>query len=175
MRLTFPTAKHEKAAVAFLDEFAAYGSELNGTGALDLYMKQFSYALWLQKLTAELDIANIAPGRVPALTYFYLNEADGSICGMVNLRLALNDFLRSEGGHIGYCIRPTQRGKGYATAMLRDALAVYRTLGITPVIVSCDEDNPASARVIEKNNGVLDAAFYSDTFHSRIRRYNIIL
>ena len=34
---------------------------------------------------------------------------------MINIRLALNDFLRKEGGHIGYCIRPTERQKHYAT------------------------------------------------------------
>ena len=32
---------------------------------------------------------------------------------MINIRLALNDRLKKIGGHIGYSIRPTERGNGY--------------------------------------------------------------
>lgn len=55
----------------------------------------------------EIDVANIPQPRVPALTYFYIREEDDEIVGMINLRLSLNDFLKLEGGHIGYCIKPT--------------------------------------------------------------------
>ena len=92
---------------------------------------------------------------------------------MINIRLALNDFLRKEGGHIGYCIRPTERGKHYATDMLNGALKVCDTLGINEVIITCDKSNSASANVIKNCNGELVEEFYSDTFNEDIQKYII--
>lgn len=88
---------------------------------------------------------------------------------MVNIRLALNDFLKKEGGHIGYCIRPTERRKHYATDMLSAALKVCDMVGISEVIVTCDKENPASAGVIKKCGGELEAELYSETFSETIQ------
>ena len=63
----------------------------------------------LEKVISQIDIANIPESKIPAITYFYVREADDRIVGMINIRLALNDFLRKEGGHIGYSVRPTER------------------------------------------------------------------
>jgi predicted acetyltransferase len=60
------------------------------------------------------------------------------------------------GGHIGYDIRPSARRRGHATAMLAAALPVARSLGIGPALLTCDEDNTASRRVIEANGGVVE-------------------
>ena len=94
--------------------------------------------------------------------------------GMINIRLALNAFLRKEGGHIGYCIRPTERGRGYATGMLKEALDFCASIGLTDLILTCDRSNPASARVIRNCGGRLEAEFYSETFRQTIQRYRII-
>ena len=59
------------------------------------------------------------------------------------------------GGHIGYDVRPSFRGRGHATRMLKDALTVARSLGITTALLTCDVDNMASRKVIERNGGVL--------------------
>ena len=59
------------------------------------------------------------------------------------------------GGHIGYDVRPSARRRGYATAMLRDALPIAHRLGIDPALIMCDLDNTASRKVIEHNGGVL--------------------
>lgn len=94
---------------------------------------------------------------------------------MVNIRLALNDFLQREGGHIGYSVRPTERKKHYATSMLKDALQVCMAIGIRNVIVTCDKANIGSASVIKNCNGELDAEFFSDTHGETIQRYVIKL
>ena len=112
-------------------------------------------------------------GNFLDLTYFYVREEDDCIVGMCNLRLALNDFLRTEGGHIGYGVRPTERGKHYATDMLAQALKVYDRLGIKNVLVTCDKENPASAKVIQNNGGMLEAEFYSETYDETLQRYVI--
>jgi predicted acetyltransferase len=64
--------------------------------------------------------------------------------------------LREIGGHIGYDIRPSARQCGHATAMLGAALPVARSLGITRALLTSDEDNIASRKVIEANGGMLE-------------------
>lgn len=171
MRLVFPTLEYKEKAIAFIEEFG--DTEIDGSGSLDAMLKTATYEDWLSKVINDIDVANIAPGRVPALTYFYVREDDDKVVGMTNIRLRLNDFLRTQGGHIGYCIRPSERRKGYATSMLREALRVCGTMGIDKVIVTCDVVNIASAKTIQNNGGVLDSEFYSEVFGTDIQRYII--
>ncbi|SDJ45915.1 Acetyltransferase (GNAT) domain-containing protein [Actinokineospora alba] len=70
--------------------------------------------------------------------------------------LRLNDELTDFGGHIGYDIRPSARGRGHATALLAAALGVAHTYGIDRALLTCAPDNLASRRVIERNGGELD-------------------
>jgi predicted acetyltransferase len=87
---------------------------------------------------------------------FLVAEVDGTIVGRVSIRHELsNDFLASEGGHIGYAVLPQHRRRGYATEILRQTLDVVRGLGVERGLVCCDDDNVASARVIEQAGGVL--------------------
>ena len=174
MKMIFPTIGYKQKAIDFINEFYEFDSEINGSGALDSFLKESTYEEWLKKVLNDIDIANIKP-RVPALTYFYVRETDDKIVGMVNIRLALNDFLRKEGGHIGYCIRPTERSKHYATTMLKEALEICKTIGIEEVIVSCDKSNIGSAKVIKNCSGELEAEFFSETFGELIQKYIIKL
>lgn len=96
----------------------------------------------------------LQPGHVPAT--FLVADVDGVIVGRVSIRHELNDFLAHEGGHIGYGVLPEHRRRGYATEMLRHALILAREMGIGRVLVTCDDDNVASARVIERCGGVLE-------------------
>lgn len=75
---------------------------------------------------------------------------------MIQIRLALNDYLLQTGGHIGYSVYPDERGKGYATEMLALALKLCPELGLGRVLVTCDAANIASAKVIQANGGVLE-------------------
>jgi predicted acetyltransferase len=84
------------------------------------------------------------------------DEEPGEVIGFLHLRHELNDFLREEAGHIGYSVRPARRREGHAGRAL--ALGVRRAadLGIDRVLVTCDLDNDASRRTIERNGGVLE-------------------
>lgn len=173
MKFVFPSKEYEGQARAYIQEFIDCGSPINGSGALDRYLAGEGYDAWLQHLHAQADIANVPAGFVPSFTYFYLREEDGKVIGMINLRLYLNDFLRREGGHIGYSICPSERRRGYGTRMLREALSFFFPLACEPVLISCDRDNPASAGVIKNCGGVLEAEFYSEVFGETIQRYRI--
>ena len=103
-----------------------------------------------------LEIKEERDGRVPDSTYFCLDLDRNIFVGAVNIRHYLNEALLFSGGHIGDGIRPSERRKGYATAMIRLALEECRKLGIPRVLMTCDKDNVASARTIIKNGGILE-------------------
>jgi predicted acetyltransferase len=92
--------------------------------------------------------------RVPAT--FLAAEHDGSLVGRVSIRHELNDFLAHEGGHIGYCVRPQYRRRGFATEILRQALVVARAEGVGSVLLTCDETNMVSSTIIERCGGTLE-------------------
>lgn len=111
---------------------------------------------WLDYLAQlERQRCGIVPqcGLVPAT--FLVAEVDGQLVGRSSIRHELNDFLRREGGHIGYCVLTEHRRRGYATEMLRQSLVVARAVGVDRVLVTCDHDNVGSAAVIERCGGVL--------------------
>src|SRR5258708_2702946 len=102
---------------------------------------------------------------------FLVADMDGQIVGRVSIRHQLNEFLRTEGGHIGYCVLPAYRRRGYATEMLRQALIVARSLGIDQVLITCDDDNIGSIRVIESCGGKLDSVRPAKPGTPALRRY----
>ncbi|GES29509.1 GNAT family N-acetyltransferase [Streptomyces angustmyceticus] len=96
-----------------------------------------------------------ADGVVPVTTRWWV--ADGVYLGRVTFRHRLTDELLHYGGHIGYAVRPGARRQGHATAMLRAALPVaHHELGIDPVLVTCDDTNTGSRKVIESCGGIFE-------------------
>ena len=75
--------------------------------------------------------------------------------GQIDVRHRLTESLLRYGGHIGYAIRLSEWNKGYGTRMLSLALPYAKRIGIDRCLITCDDDNPGSARVMEKNGFVL--------------------
>ncbi len=91
--------------------------------------------------------------RVPE-TFYWLVLGDEYI-GELGLRHTLNDSLKRFGGHIGYKIRPSQRCKGYGTRICQLGIIEARKLGITEILITCDDNNIGSQKIIEANGGIL--------------------
>jgi predicted acetyltransferase len=111
---------------------------------------------WADQLAAVRDAergAGLPPGWVA--TTFLFAEVDGGLVGRSSIRLQLSPWLERYGGHIGYCVRPHHRRRGYATEILRQSLIVAWARGLDAILVTCDEGNVGSASAIERCGGVL--------------------
>lgn len=166
-----PGISRKEDAIDYIREFLKYGSEINGAGGLHRFLDD--YEGWLKKL--DLDYIQVPnEERVPARTYFLVRESDSRIIGMINIRLALNERLSHYGGHIGYSIRPTERGKGYNNINLYLGLKVCRKYGIERIFMDADLENPASWKTMEAFGGVRIREYYDDVnAHCTVVDYNI--
>lgn len=112
---------------------------------------------------------DLKPNRVPhTMLYAFL---DGKIIGRVSVRHTLNDHLRKRGGHIGYAVAKTYRGKGYATEMVRQILDYCKKINLTSIMVTCADDNIPSWKIIEKFHGKLEDRVWDEEDKEMIRRY----
>lgn len=149
MKLMLPEWISEKLYMAYLEDWGEekivpFASCLNG----------MPYGEWLANT---IKIRTAVPAHlVPSTLLFMVDDAETKIYGAVDIRHDLNEHLPNYGGHIGYGIVPSERRKGYAKEQLRLALPVARALGLTKVLVCCDDLNPGSARTIEANGGILE-------------------
>lgn len=145
LRYEKPTMQRKQDAMSYIEEFLQYKSPINGVGGLDRYL--WSYSSWLQKLDRDR-VRPVDETWVPGETYFLVRENDNRIVGMCNIRLASNEKVLNDFGHIGYSIRPTERRKGYNKVNLYLALKVCEEHGLKTVNLGCYEENEASARTM---------------------------
>lgn len=169
--LEIPSLGRKEDAIDYIQEFHQYHSAINGVGGLDRYIED--YADWLEKLKKD---ATRIPNekKVPAKTYFLVRQNDCKIVGMINIRLTLNEHLKKFGGHIGYSIRPTERGKGYNKINLYLGLKICQSHGISKVLMDADTNNPASWKTMEALGGVFVREYYDDEeAHCYVKDYEI--
>ncbi|MCL2495651.1 MAG: GNAT family N-acetyltransferase [Oscillospiraceae bacterium] len=149
LRLVKPAREHKQAWEQLMREFQQ---------ADEKYFYSKTYRQFLRRSRAHEKGKRLPDEpHVPITLYFLMRGDSPKIIGFTDIRHRLNDFLLNDlGGHAGYVIAPSERRKGYATEQLRLALEICREMGINPVLVPCHKDNIASARVIQKNGGVLE-------------------
>ena len=94
---------------------------------------------------------DLPPDRVGEDKFWLVDEEKAYFIGEIALRHRLNEALRQRGGHIGYAVRYGEWNRGYGTRMLALALEKAKERQISPVLITCNDDNLASARVMEKN------------------------
>jgi predicted acetyltransferase len=164
LRLRPPRLDDETAFRAAHRTMAAEGF----TFGLD-FQPGMPWRTYLSTLEDQRAGVNLPTGRVPGT--FLVAEVAGEIVGRTSIRHALNDFLKREGGHIGYGVLPQHRRRGFATEMLRQSLVIARANGVDRVLVTCDDDNIGSIAVIEAAGGRLDSVIRPARQAPLIRRY----
>ena len=111
----------------------------------------------------EADPKTVLPPDLVHETVLWFIDGDEWL-GRLSIRHSLTPALLELGGHIGYVVRPSARRKGYATQMLTQSLPFAAGLGIDPALVTCDNDNLASRKVIQAAGGELE-----DERHGKLR------
>lgn len=108
--------------------------------------------------------------EVPSDMYLAIRQSDNRIVGIIDLRHHINHpILGTWGGHCGYSVRPSERGKGYAKEMLRLNIQNAKELGIEKMLVTCDAGNFASEKTILANGGVFEK--FIDVDGTQMKRY----
>jgi predicted acetyltransferase/8-oxo-dGTP pyrophosphatase MutT (NUDIX family) len=128
-----------------------------------------SHSEHLRHLQENKDRKYLPSNRVPStMLYGFVN---GEIVGRINIRHELNDYLLKRGGHIGYAVSPRFRKMGYATEMMRQGLSFCQSLGLEKILITCDDKNLPSCRIIEKFYGSLENRFFDQKENLFVRRY----
>src|SRR5690349_14662403 len=156
--LVIPSLDHYESWAECVAEFGDSTTERHGDGhwylpeGLQTRTDRETYEVYLG-LLHRMGRDPVEP-QVPS-DHWWIVEGE-SVVGFVAIRHRLNDYLRNHGGHVGYSIRPSRRREGHASRALGLALRRCRDLGIDRALITCDDDNVASARTIEINGGVLE-------------------
>jgi predicted acetyltransferase len=146
---------HEAALAALVGDFHDHGE---GTfPGLFVVRDDWDHPTRVAKLAAWHEGRELEPGRVPCSTWFW--EEDGELLGVLNFRHHLAGTLDRYGGHIGYAVRPSARGRGIAKALLRYGMAAAAERGIASLVLTTGADNLPSQGVILACGGVLDGSY----------------
>ena len=151
--LVKPDLSYADEIIKYKEESLAESPIINGSAGLDRFS---SIEIWFEELKKRRCENTVPKGLVPSSTYLGVREKDNYIVGMIDIRHYLNEYLTQAGGHIGYGVRKTERNKGYAKQMLKLALEKCKELKIKKVLITCDEDNIASEKVILSANAKLE-------------------
>lgn len=137
---------------------------------LHYYKEGMAFGRYLEVLEEQQRGIGVAPEHVPSIFLFAF--LSGRMVGRVSIRPSLNERLALTGGHIGYVVVPEFRRRGYASQMLAQAVHIAGDeLGMPRVLVTCDDDNIASARTIEKCGGILENVVDGPDLARPKRRY----
>jgi len=170
--LVVPQVRYKEGFEKMVEEYKAFGEE----EYFDLYKGAISdfkgYVLKLNGDTKEYD----GYGWVPTYN-FWLTNMNNEILGVVRIRTSLiNESVRIFAGHIDYDISPLSRRRGYGTTLLKLALEKAATMfKLDKVLITCDDDNIASKKIIENNGGIFESKILKEENERQRIRYWITL
>ena len=154
--------------MAYRKEMLDTESEMDGCGNLRRCETAKEWVDFNERLKHE----ETKPEKWVVSTQFaYVRKGDGRIMGMLQVRHYLNDYLREYAGHIGYSVRPSERRKGVATAMLKEALPFCKSIGLERVMIACEPNNPGSRGTILNNGGVYWRTVHMDDENIDLEQY----
>lgn len=133
-----------------MNEWIVYGREFIPYSIFKNDYHNFDYYI------NNLEVHEESNGIVPNSTFFCLDVDRNIFVGAVDIRHYLNESLFKTGGHIGVGIRPSERKKGYATAIIRLAIDECKKLNIKEVLMTCNKNNTGSVKSIINNGGILE-------------------
>lgn len=162
-----PSAHLRDSYRALVAEFAAYGEKLV---PFTLSFDHTDFDAFLSQLADCAKGVGVPDGFVAHSTFWLVRDWT-EVVGVSNIRHSLTPALLREGGSIGYGIRPTARGEGLGSAILRLSLLQAAHLGVERALVTCGKQNVASAAAILRNGGVLESEEFLADRGEVVQRY----
>lgn len=153
--LVMPSLEHKQQVLKFREIFLKHDDKF----VIDIPIfrkEEFDFERWIQETKDYQQGINLPEGYIPVTRFIIVRKSDEKVIGIINVRHELTIFLKNFGGHIGYAISPDERSKGYATMATKLALEYARSIGIDDVLMTCNKNNFASAKVIIKSGGALE-------------------
>ena len=165
--LKTPTTSDVSEIARFRKEFIDGDESLHGGCGLSQYDDIFA---WLEYIKRFLTKEELPQGRVISSSFICIRKTDQKMVGILHLRHELDEALFLHGGHIGYSICPSERGKKYAHEQLRLGLLECDIRNINPVLITCNKDNEASRRTILHASGIKENE-YTEEDGNIVERY----
>ena len=88
--------------------------------------------------------------HVPTYQFRMVHLETREELGSIRLRVGSTPHVELYAGHAGYSVHPSHRGHRYAARALRLLLPLARELNLDPLWITCDPDNVASRRTLER-------------------------
>ena len=167
--LTEPSGRYRESYLEALREFQAESRHLE----TPLEKVAANFDSFVEHLRNQANRTRLKPGRVPGSDFWLIDEHD--YIGRLSLRYELNERLLQMGGHIGYEIRPSRRRQGYGKLILKYGLERAKASSLDCVLLTCDEDNLGSRKIIESNGGTLENIIKVEGWSAKVCRYWIQL
>lgn len=166
-----PSADLERDFWVMCDEYSLAGE---GYEPSVFFPDGRNFAAYLRQLDRFSRGTGRLPSHVPMSVYWLVRDGE-RILATCYLRWRLTPSLQIEGGHIGYKVRPSERRKGYGCWICALALETFRQRGYQRVLITCNTDNQASARIIVKNGGRFDGESPSPHSGKPVSRFWVTL
>jgi len=171
LKLIKPTKNFEVEFKKTIEEFRSVGEN----NIESMYTRcGDNFDVYLQKTLQAEGGVGLPEGFVPYTSYWTVLQNE-RIIGFCNFRHYLTSFLKIEGGHIGYSIRPSERKKGYGKRQLALMLEECRWMSYSRVMITCDFDNVGSYKIIEANGGKLTGNAISPRSQKKVLQFWIDL
>jgi predicted acetyltransferase len=154
-----PTVEMAASYFQFVDELRAHGDRVweSMFPAAGEDAREFVARLLRAETFAE-------PPLGMRTTYWAMSS--GTVVGRGVLRHELTEELAEFGGQISYEVRPSYRGQGVATELLRQILQTEEARRLGRLLVTCAPTNVASNKTIQANGGRLEKT----CFVERVKR-----
>lgn len=164
-----------KPSILFKDSFIEFVEDVKNTGyeSYEHYTKaEEDFEEFVTDLTNSSKGINIPEGWVPCSSYWLVDDS-GEVVGVIRIRHRVDSDYLQMIGHIGYEIKSSRRKKGYGSKLLELGLTEARKIGLEKVLITCDEDNIGSIRIIEKFNGKYKKLFVDDESGKNVLQYEV--